>query len=85
VLLFKNRCFGGTERLLHQDNISKLGIALAIELPVIANVIHSSLILSNMMEEVICSSETSVVTRDIRRHIPENGILHTAVKTSNLA
>jgi hypothetical protein len=41
-----------------------------------ANVVPSSLILFNPMMEAIRSSETSVLTRPTRRHIPEDDILH---------
>jgi hypothetical protein len=34
------------------------------------------LVLFNMMTETMSSSETSVITRATRRHIPEVGILH---------
>jgi hypothetical protein len=47
-----------------------------LQLLVTANVVLSSLILSFLMMETICSSETSYLTRDTRRHIPEDGILH---------
>jgi hypothetical protein len=40
-----------------------------------ANVVPSSLILSTLMIKAICFSETSILTRVTRRHIPENGIL----------
>jgi hypothetical protein len=35
-----------------------------------------SLILTALMMETKCSSEMSVLTRGIRRHIPADGILH---------
>jgi hypothetical protein len=43
---------------------------------VTANVVASWPILVILMIEAIHSSETPVLTRAIRRHIPEDGILH---------
>jgi hypothetical protein len=41
-----------------------------------ANVVISSLIRSTLMMEATHSSETSIIARTARRHIPEDGILH---------
>jgi DMSO reductase anchor subunit len=45
----------------------ELGTALAV--------VPSSAFLVTLIIETICFSETSVLTREIRRHIPEDGIL----------
>jgi hypothetical protein len=46
-----------------------------LPLLITANFVPSLLILSHLMTEAICSSETSVATRATRRRIPEGGIL----------
>jgi hypothetical protein len=47
-----------------------------LRFPVTPNVASSPQIYITLMMEAIRSSETPVLTRDIRRHIPEYGILH---------
>jgi hypothetical protein len=46
-----------------------------LQLPVTANVAVSSPILLTLIMEAIRSSETSVLTRTTRRHIPKDDIL----------
>jgi hypothetical protein len=46
-----------------------------LQLLVTANVVPGSLILLTLMMEAIRSSETSVLTKSIQRHIPEYRIL----------
>jgi hypothetical protein len=62
----KNRRFGGTYRLHQQGGkIRELG----------DKAVSSLLILCTLLMEVIRSSETSVLERATRRHIPEDGII----------
>jgi hypothetical protein len=60
--------------------ISELGTTLAvtsnkITLLVTANFVRRSPIFVTLMVQALRSSETLVITRAIRRYIPENGIL----------
>jgi hypothetical protein len=56
-----------------------------LRLLVTAEVVPSSLILFTLKMEGMRSSEMSAFARTALCHIPEDGLLHTAVKTSNLA
>jgi hypothetical protein len=56
----KNRHFGGTYRLRHQDEITKLLVT--------ANVLGSPILFTLVMEAIV-SSETSVLTKATRRPI----------------
>jgi hypothetical protein len=48
---------------------------IMLQLLVTTNVAHSVLIIFTLMTEAIRPSETSALTRAIRRHIPEDGNL----------
>jgi hypothetical protein len=75
---FKNRRFGRTYRFhLQSDKNRRTRKTLEVtsKLIVTAKVVHSSLILFNLMMEAIRSPESSVLTRATRHHTPEDYIL----------
>jgi hypothetical protein len=74
----KNRRFGGTYRLHHKDgkNQRAKNVSSVLQLLVAAYVVPTSLILSTRMMETIRTSETWVLTKATRRHIPEDAFLY---------
>jgi hypothetical protein len=81
VLTRAKRCNIPEDTILHshrRENLKSylLFLCSVLRLLVTANVFAISPILVTLMMEAILSSETSVLTRAKRRHIPEYGILY---------
>jgi hypothetical protein len=83
----KNRRFGHIASIIRVIRFGELGTNLIVTsnkvflrcmccLIVTANVVPSSPIHVTLMIKALRSSEASVITRDTRRNISENGILH---------
>jgi hypothetical protein len=68
-----NRRFGGKCHLHHQSEKSQRS---TLQLLLTANVVPVSPILVTLMMEAIRSTESSVLTRATRHHIPKNGFPH---------
>jgi hypothetical protein len=82
---------GGTYRLHHQGGKNQRAryktlvfVRNVFQFLVTANIVPSLLILSTLMMEAICSSETSVPTRAICHNIPEDSIPHSHRHEKNL-
>jgi hypothetical protein len=75
---------GKNQRARNNNNSNYQHVVLVVlhsvlQLLITAN-IPSSLILSTLIMDVIHSSETSVLTRTLWHHIPEDGILQELIK-----
>jgi hypothetical protein len=66
------------ERRIFIIRVTRIGelARSVLRLLVNANVVPSSRILITLMMEALCSSETSLLTRATRRHIPDNDTVH---------
>jgi hypothetical protein len=72
--------FGGKYRLHRQGEKNQFHLLLFL---FTVNVVLNALILSTLMTEAIRSSETSNFTRNIQRHILEDGILRWEISLWN--
>jgi hypothetical protein len=73
---YKNQLFGGKYRLHHQGDYIFLRSVLLL---LVITDVPSSRILFSLMMEAELPSEMSVLTRALRRNIPEDGIPLTTI------